>query len=195
MPGWLQPPARTVAGAALLYSDSGRTSEAMQQAIAETERRRAKQLAFNAEHGVAPRPAGTLLGAAGTKARSPERGAGGSILEMLRGDKPGGGSGDGADDRGPPGGELEGDDRAVYDELRAWRGQVARAGTRRRRPFMILTEATMQGIALARPSDMGDLLEVKGIGPKKAEQYGEAILQIVRDSKQVTLNGQEFELA
>ena len=167
----------------------------MEQAIAETERRRAKQLAFNAEHGVAPRPAGTLLGAAGTKSRSPEHCAGGSIFEMLRSDKPGGGSGDGADDRGPPGGELEGDDRAVYDELRAWRGQVARAGTRRRRPFMILTEAAMQGIALARPSDMGDLLEVKGIGPKKAEQYGEAILQIVQDSKQVTLNGQEFELA
>ena len=90
---------------------------------------------------------------------------------------------------------MEGDDRAVYDELRAWRGQVARAGTRRRRPFMILTEAAMQGIALARPSDMGELLEVKGIGPKKAEQYGEAILQIVRESKRVTLNGQEFELA
>ena len=59
----------------------------------------------------------------------------------------------------------------------------------------ILTEAAMQGIALARPSDMGELLEVKGIGPKKAEQYGEAILQIVRESKRVTLNGQEFELA
>ena len=188
---WLQPPARTVAGAALLYTDSGRTSEAMEQAIAETERRRARQLAFNAEHGATPRPAGTLLGAAGTKPRSAERGGGGSIFEMLRSDKSGGRSGD----RGPPGGELEGDDRAVYDELRAWRGQVARAGTRRRRPFMILTEAAMQGIALARPSDMGELLEVKGIGPKKAEQYGEAILQIVRESKRVTLNGQEFELA
>ena len=186
---WLQPPARTVAGAALLYTDSGRTSEAMEQAIAETERRRARQLAFNAEHG-ATRPAGTLLGAAGTKPRSAERGGGGSIFELLRSDKSGGRSGD----RGPPG-ELEGDDRAVYDELRAWRGQVARAGTRRRRPFMILTEAAMQGIALARPSDMGELLEVKGIGPKKAEQYGEAILQIVRESKRVTLNGQEFELA
>ena len=163
----------------------------MEQAIAETERRRARQLAFNAEHGATPRPAGTLLGAAGTKPRSAERGGGGSIFEMLRSDKSGGRNGD----RGPPGGELEGDDRAVYDELRAWRGQVARAGTRRRRPFMILTEAAMQGIALARPSDMGELLEVKGIGPKKAEQYGEAILQIVRESKRVTLNGQEFELA
>ena len=163
----------------------------MEQAIAETERRRARQLAFNAEHGATPRPAGTLLGTAGTKPRSAERGGGGSIFEMLRSDKPGGRSGN----RGPPGGELEGDDRAVYDELRAWRGQVARAGTRRRRPFMILTEAAMQGIALARPSDMGELLEVKGIGPKKAEQYGEAILQIVRESKRVTLNGHEFELA
>ena len=130
----------------------------MEQAIAETERRRARQLAFNAEHGATPRPAGTLLGAAGTKPRSAERGGGGSIFEMLRSDKSGGRSGD----RGPPGGELEGENRAVYDELRAWRGQVARAGTRRRRPFMILTEAAMQGIALARPSDMGELLEVKG---------------------------------
>ena len=86
-------------------------------------RRRARQLAFNTEHGATPRPAGTLLGAAGTKPRSAERGGGGSIFEMLRSDKSGGRSGD----RGPPGGELEGDDRAVYDELRAWRGQVARA--------------------------------------------------------------------
>jgi superfamily II DNA helicase RecQ len=46
--------------------------------------------------------------------------------------------------------------------------------------FYVFPDATLQRIAAARPQTLEDLQAVKGVGPKKLEQYGQAVLDITR---------------
>jgi DNA topoisomerase-3 len=69
-------------------------------------------------------------------------------------------------------------DPALVEALRAWRMEVAR---RLRIPaFCVLSNRTLEGIALARPRDRPALLGVRGVGAKVAERHGPAILGLVR---------------
>lgn len=62
--------------------------------------------------------------------------------------------------------------------LRAWRKDVAR---KRGVPaFVILHDTTLENIASARPSTDHQLRAIAGIGDKKLEHYGEALLRLVR---------------
>ena len=84
------------------------------------------------------------------------------------------------------GGERRGSDAAVgaevdlelFEALRAWRGEIARA--RGVPAYVVFADATLAELALRRPVTPEELLDVKGIGPRKLEEYGEAIVKILR---------------
>ena len=46
---------------------------------------------------------------------------------------------------------------------------------------MIFPNATLAAIATARPRTARALLDVAGVGPVKAERYGEAVLALVAE--------------
>ena len=73
-------------------------------------------------------------------------------------------------------------DPEILEALRQWRGEIAdEAGV----PLhYILTSETLAALARFRPTTNAELLSVKGIGPVKAERYGRAILEIVRDERE-----------
>jgi ATP-dependent DNA helicase RecQ len=61
--------------------------------------------------------------------------------------------------------------------LRAWRSEIAR---KRNVPaYVVLHDATLDGIASTRPTTLGQLRGIPGIGDKKLEHYGEDLLELI----------------
>jgi ATP-dependent DNA helicase RecQ len=72
----------------------------------------------------------------------------------------------------------EGVDRSTFDELRALRLQIARE--RGVPPYVIFHDATLRDMARIRPTTIDQLLTVRGVGARKAEDLGEAFLGVFR---------------
>ena len=72
---------------------------------------------------------------------------------------------------------LADDAESLYEELRAWR--IAAAKEADLPPFFVLPNATLKRIANSRPTTLEQLDAIKGIGPRKLELYGPAVLAIV----------------
>ncbi len=65
----------------------------------------------------------------------------------------------------------------LFERLRAWRAEAAREhGVP---AYVIFHDATLRAIAEIRPASLDDLRGVAGIGAKKLEAYGEAIVEVV----------------
>lgn len=62
--------------------------------------------------------------------------------------------------------------------LRAYRYETSKQIERP--AFHVFTNQTMSEIAKKRPTTMVELLEINGIGPRKLEEFGEEILEVVR---------------
>ncbi|MDQ8726857.1 DNA helicase RecQ [Bradyrhizobium sp. LHD-71] len=76
---------------------------------------------------------------------------------------------------GAPGGSGS---SALLTALRNWRSGMARElGVP---AYVILHDATLEGIVAASPKSRDQLRSVPGIGDKKLERYGDALLQLVR---------------
>lgn len=67
--------------------------------------------------------------------------------------------------------------QSLFEDLRAWRGEVARShGVP---AYVIFHDATLREIALACPATIEDLSHISGVGTRKLEAYGQDILQRV----------------
>ena len=83
------------------------------------------------------------------------------------------------EERQRPVDRLSDADTPLHEALRAWRNRQAKADGRP--PYNILNAAELAALAEARPRTRADLLAVKGIGPGKADRFGEAILGLVAE--------------
>jgi ATP-dependent DNA helicase RecQ len=70
-------------------------------------------------------------------------------------------------------------DRELFDRLRAVRLDIARA--RGVPPYVIFHDATLREMARLRPSTIRGLLDVKGVGARKADDLGETFLAAIRN--------------
>jgi RecQ family ATP-dependent DNA helicase len=65
---------------------------------------------------------------------------------------------------------------ALAARLREWRSaESKRLGVP---AYVVLHDRTLQAVALTRPANPAQLIEIAGIGPAKAERFGEAILKM-----------------
>jgi ATP-dependent DNA helicase RecQ len=70
--------------------------------------------------------------------------------------------------------QLSSADEALAAKLREWR--AAEAKRLQIPPFLVMHDRTLNALAMARPANPRQLLEVNGMGPAKVEKFGAAIL-------------------
>jgi ATP-dependent DNA helicase RecQ len=68
-------------------------------------------------------------------------------------------------------------DADVFARLKAWRSAQARSQSVP--PYVVFHDATLAAIAAAQPRDLRSLAGIPGIGEKKLERYGDAILGVL----------------
>jgi ATP-dependent DNA helicase RecQ len=71
-------------------------------------------------------------------------------------------------------------DPGLFAALKAWRSEVAKS--RGVPAYVVLHDATIDGIAAVRPRTLNDLRGIPGIGDKKLEHYGAELLAVVAAS-------------
>ena len=64
-----------------------------------------------------------------------------------------------------------------FDELKAWRAEVAREHNLP--AYVVFHDATLAEMARAQPQSLDDLAEISGVGAKKLEAYGREILRVL----------------
>jgi ATP-dependent DNA helicase RecQ len=72
---------------------------------------------------------------------------------------------------------LDAGDRDLFEALRSWRAtQAKEQGVP---AYIVFGDATLRALAEHRPTSLADLDGITGIGAKKREAYGEAVLEVV----------------
>jgi ATP-dependent DNA helicase RecQ len=69
-------------------------------------------------------------------------------------------------------------DMEIFDKLKTWR--TAQARSQSVPPYVVFHDATLAAIAAARPRDLDALSSIAGIGARKLERYGRALLELLQ---------------
>ncbi|GAA4283892.1 DNA helicase RecQ [Brevibacterium daeguense] len=73
--------------------------------------------------------------------------------------------------------ELAVEDQPLFEALRSWRAEQAREqGVP---AYVVFNDATLIGVAERRPASIDQLRGISGIGLKKLDRYGQALLEVV----------------
>jgi ATP-dependent DNA helicase RecQ len=75
--------------------------------------------------------------------------------------------------------DLSPREQAIFDKLRWWRVETARAHNVP--AYVIFVDATLREIAKARPTSLADLRGVTGVGEKKLASYGDEIVALIAE--------------
>ncbi len=70
-------------------------------------------------------------------------------------------------------------DADLFERLRAQRTALARAESMP--PYTVLHDSTLRELAIWQPTDRRSLLQIRGIGPAKADKYGDIFLDLIRE--------------
>jgi ATP-dependent DNA helicase RecQ len=73
--------------------------------------------------------------------------------------------------------DLSKSEQAIFDKLRWWRVETARAHNVP--AYVIFVDATLREIAKAKPTSLNDLRGVSGVGEKKLASYGDEIVAMI----------------
>ncbi len=73
--------------------------------------------------------------------------------------------------------EMGGVSESLFEALRAWRMQIAKAQAVP--PYVIFHDTVLRDIAAVRPRDLASLGEIKGVGASKLDRYGTDVLELV----------------
>jgi ATP-dependent DNA helicase RecQ len=76
--------------------------------------------------------------------------------------------------------DLSAAEQAIFDKLRWWRVETARAHNVP--AYVIFVDATLREIAKARPGSLDALRGVSGVGEKKLASYGDEIINLIASS-------------
>lgn len=75
--------------------------------------------------------------------------------------------------------DLPVEDQKLWHALRATRKRIAEE--EKVPPYVIFHDSTLLGMIAQRPRTAGEMLEVSGIGQKRLERYGPALLDVILD--------------
>jgi ATP-dependent DNA helicase RecQ len=110
---------------------------------------------------------------------------GGAVLRgeapvPLRRDVLGRGGGSSRARRSAASASVDAGDRGLFDALREWRAGVAKQ--QGMPAYIVFGDATLRALAERRPRTSAELDGISGIGAKKREAYGDAVLEVIAAS-------------